>query len=104
MPLIPGFDRKLSRRSICFGATASLLFTPAIVRAASLMPISRLTLSNEVMSAGLCERLFYRSLDNDLRAGRMNTLHNGRIVAVDKAQRLIAHARSQAWLTPRSFG
>ena len=98
MPPIPVFDRKMTRRSFFFGAAASLLGAPAIVRATSLMPISRLILPDELMSAGLCERLFYRSLDNGLRTGRMRTIHNGKIVTVGEALRLTEHARAQGWL------
>ena len=99
MTPIPGFHRKLTRRSIVFGvAAASLLGAPAIVRAANLMPISRLILPNEVMSAGLCERLFYRSLDNDLRTGRTRTVHNGKIVTVGEAHGWVGRARLQGWL------
>ena len=101
MPLVPGFDRKLTRRSIFFRAGASLVCAPAIVRAASLMPVRRLTWltwPDEPMSAGLCERLFYRSLDNDLRAGRMTTVHNGRTVSVVDAQRLVGRARVRGWI------
>jgi hypothetical protein len=81
-----------------FGVAASLLCGPAVVRAANLMPISRLILPNEVMSAGFCERLFYRSLDNDLRTGRMRTVHNGKIVTNAEALTLTGYARSQGWL------
>jgi hypothetical protein len=98
MPPIPGFDRKLTRRSMFFGASASLLFAPAIVRARNLMPVRKLILPNKLMSAGLCERLFYRSLDNDLRTGRMRTIHNGKIVTVGEALTLTEHARVQGWL------
>ena len=37
--------RQLIRRSICVGAAASLICRPAIVRAASLMPIRQLIVS-----------------------------------------------------------
>jgi hypothetical protein len=98
MALITGFDRKLTRRSMFFGAAASLLGAPAIVRATSLMPVRRLALPNEPVWAGFCERLFYRSLDNGLRTGRLSTIHNGSVVSVAEALRLTEHARAQGWL------
>jgi hypothetical protein len=55
--------------AIFLGAAASLLCAPAIVRATSLMPVRNLMLPIERPWAGFCERLFYHSLECDLRAG-----------------------------------
>jgi hypothetical protein len=60
-------DHRMNRRSIIIGAAASLVCTPAIVRAASLMAVQGLPLNPE---GDFYRRCFYRSLDSDLRAGR----------------------------------
>ena len=88
----------ITRRSIFMGAGASLLCAPAIVRAASLMPVRTLILPADRPRAGFCERLLYRSLDSDLRAGRMKTNLNGKIVSVAEGQRMVAYARAQGWV------
>jgi hypothetical protein len=48
--------------------------------------------------AGFCERLMYHSLENNLRAGRMTTNVNGKIVSEADARRMVAYARAQGWL------
>ena len=48
--------------------------------------------------AGFCERLFYRSLDSNLRAGRMRTVLNGKIIPEADADRMVGYARAQGWL------
>ena len=94
-------DRRMGRRSILIGAAASLICAPAIVRATSLMPVRRFKLPTEkqiyVGSPYACfvERLFYHSLENSLRTGRMCTVHNGKIVCEVDARRLVAHARAR---------
>jgi hypothetical protein len=71
----PHYDHQFTRRSIFIGAAALMICAPAIVRAASLMPIRVLILPIErplpigPQYAGFCERLMYHMLDNDLRAG-----------------------------------
>ena len=92
------YDRQMTRRRIFLGAAASLVCAPAIVQATSLMPVRNLMLPIERPWAGFCERLFYHLLDCDLRAGRMGTNLNGRIIPVADARRLVAHARAQGWL------
>jgi hypothetical protein len=79
----------MTRRSIFIGA-ASLLCAPAIVRAASLMPVRSLRGPIGPQYAGFCERLFYHSLDGNLRAGQMSTVLNGKIVPAAKARRMVA--------------
>jgi hypothetical protein len=71
-----------------------------IVRAASLMPVRRLRGPIGPQYAGFCERLFYHSLDGNLRAGRMSTNLNGKIVPAADARRMVAYARAQGWLAP----
>jgi hypothetical protein len=92
------YDRQMTRRSIFLDAAASLVCAPAIVPATSLMPVRSLILLIERPWAGFCERLFYHSLEYDLRAGRMGTNVNGGIIPVTDARRLVAHARAQGWL------
>jgi len=91
----------MTRRSIFIGA-ASLLCAPAIVRAASLMPVRSLRGPIGPQYAGFCERLFYHSLDGNLRAGQMSTVLNGKIVPAAKARRMVAYARAQGWLPPEA--
>ena len=93
---------QMTRRSILIGAAASLICAPAIVRVTSLMPVRRLRAPIGPQYAGFVERLFYYSLDGNLRAGRMSTICNGRIVSVADARRMVAHARAQGWLSPEA--
>jgi hypothetical protein len=52
------YDQQLNRRSIIIGAAASLICAPAIVRAASLMPIRGVVFSPEMCHFGFVERLY----------------------------------------------
>ena len=101
-------DYRMTRRSIFIGAAASLICAPAIVRAASLMPVrslispikraSRLDLLGEFY-----RRCFYHNLDFDLRTGRSMSMvvENGEIVSVAEARRMVSYARAQGWLPTR---
>jgi hypothetical protein len=102
MAPVPNHDSLITRRSIFFGAAASLICAPAIVRAASLMPLRSLKGPIGPQYAGFCERLFYHSLDCGLRAGRMSTVLNGKIVPAADARRLVTYARAQGWLPPEA--
>jgi hypothetical protein len=104
MASISKHDGLISRRSIFIGAAASLLCAPAIVRAASLMPVRRLRGPIGPQYAGFCERLFYHSLDGNLRADRMSTVLNGKIIIEEDARRMVAYARAQGWLPPEVAG
>jgi len=101
-------DYRMTRRSILIGAAASLICAPAIVRAASLMPVRGLPLqflNPEFLNrlGQFYRRCFYHSLDSDLRAGRaMSTVSNGTIISVAEAHRMVARARAQGWLPPYS--
>ena len=102
-------DYRMTRRSIFIGAAASLICAPAIVRAASLMPVRSLILPIERSSrlSPLGEfycRNFYHYLDFELRTGRPITLtvENGKIVSVADARQMVARARAQGWLPPYS--
>ena len=71
-------DYRMTRRSIFIGAAASLICAPAIVRAASLMPVRGLLirfLNPEFLNplGQFYRSRFYHSLDSDLRAGRAMT-------------------------------
>ena len=96
-------DSLITRRSIFIGAAASLICAPAIVRAASLMPVRSLILPTERRFqlnpyGEFCRRLFYHSLDNSLRVGRITTILNGKTVSVADARRMVAYARAQGFL------
>ena len=101
-------DGKLiTRRSIFIGAAASLICAPAIVRAASLMPVRGLILPIKRPSrlsplGEFYRRCFYHNLDFELRTGRSMTMvvENGKIISVADARRRVAYARAQGWLAP----
>ena len=93
-------DRLVTRRSIFIGAAASVIYAPAVVRAASLMPVRALRGPIGPHYAGFVERLMYAMLDNNLRSGRMSTVLNGEIISEADARRLVAGARAQGWLPP----
>jgi hypothetical protein len=95
---ISNHEGLVTRRSIFIGAAASLICAPAIVRAASLMPVRNLRGPIGSHYAGFCERLFYHSLDRGLRAGQGSTVLNGKIVPAADACRMVAYARAQGWL------
>jgi hypothetical protein len=88
----------ITRRSIFVGAAASLICAPSIARATSLMPVRSLRLSIGPQHAGFSSRLFYHSLDTNLRSGRMRTVLNGRVIPEADARRMVAYARAQGWL------
>ena len=99
----------ITRRSIFIGAAACLICAPAIVRAASLMPVRSLILpikrSLRLNPLGeFYRRNFYHSLDFDLRTGRSMSMvvENGKIISVADARRMVALARAQGWLPPYS--
>ena len=98
--LISSQAGQITRRGIFIGAAASLLCAPAIVRATSLMPVRRLRVRIAPQYAGFCERLMYQSLDSSLRADKMSTVLNGKIIPEDNARRMVAYARVQGWLRP----
>ena len=93
-------DYRMTRRSIFIGAVASLVCAPAIVRAASLMPVRGLPLPLLNPLGEFYRRCFYHNLDFDLRTGRSMsmTVENGKIISVADARRRVAHARAQGWL------
>jgi hypothetical protein len=99
-------DYRMTRRNIFIGAAASLICAPAIVRAASIMPVRGLPLqllNPELLNplGQFYRRCFYHSLDSDLKAGRaMTTLNNDKIISVTEAHRMVARARAQGWLPP----
>jgi hypothetical protein len=101
-------DYRMTRRSIFIGAAASLICAPAIVRAASLMPVRSLILpivqSSRLspLAAFYC-RNYYHYLDFQLRTGLpMTTTVDYGIISVADARRDLARARAQGWLPPYS--
>ncbi len=89
----------ITRRSVLIGAGASLICAPAIVRAASLMPVRGLPLQSWSPLGEFYRGCFYHSLESDLRAGRsMSTVIDGKIVSVGEARRMVAYARARGWL------
>ena len=100
-------DYRMTRRNIFIGAAASLICAPAIVRAASLMPVRGLPLqflNPEFLNplGQFYRSCFYHSLDSDLRAGRAMTtvLTDGKIISVAEAHQMVARARAKGWLLP----
>jgi hypothetical protein len=101
----------MTRRSIFFGAVASLICAPAVVRAASLMsvrglPLQLLNPERKIpQTVGEWYQLcFYNYLDNDLRAGRAMSYGpiGGRTISEVEGYRIVAHARAEGWLPPYS--
>ena len=97
---IPNHDGLITRRSISLVA-ASLLCSPAIVRATSLMPVRRLISPIKRASrldplGEFYRRCFYHNLDFELRTGRSMTMvvENGKIISVADARRMVAYARA----------
>jgi len=94
----------ITRRSIFIGAAASLIFAPAIVRAASLMPVRRLPPPFGPQYAGFCDRLWLHwlnnSLQSSLRAGKTSVDCNHTTMPLAKAQRIVSHAQDYGWLPP----
>ena len=102
-------DYRMTRRNILIGAAASLICAPAIVRAASLMPVRGLPLqflNTEFLDplGQFYRRCFYNNLNNDLRAGRAMTYGpiGGKPISVAEGYRIVAHARAEGWLPPYS--
>jgi hypothetical protein len=94
-------DSRMTRRNVFFGAAASLICAPAIIRAASLMPVLTLQFGALNPEGEFYRRCFYHSLDSDLKAGRiMSSVSNGTILSVAEAHRMVARARAQGWLLP----
>ena len=102
MPIVPDYyhGSLITRRSIFIGAAASLICAPAIVPVTSLMPVRRPPPPFGPQYAGFVERLMYQSLDSNLRAGRMSTTLNGKIIPEADARRMVAHAQDYGWLPP----
>jgi hypothetical protein len=100
--LIPDNDqsRLITRRSIFIGAAASLICAPAIVRVTNLMPLRRLPFPFGPQYAGYCERLFFHSLDGNLRSGKMSTHLNGKIVPEADVRRVVSYAQAHGFLPP----
>ena len=103
-------DTEMTRRSLLFAAAASLICVPAVVRAASLMPVPGLPLQllnpeqkipRTVENGANC---FYNNLDNDLRAGRAMTYGpvGGKTISEAEGYRIVAQARAEGWLPPYS--
>ena len=102
-------DYRMTRRSIFIGAAASLICAPAIVRAASLMPVRGLPLKFLNPERKIpktvgewYQQCFYNNLDNDLRAGRAMTYGpiSGKTISVAEGHRIVAQARAEGWLPP----
>jgi hypothetical protein len=69
-------DSRMTRRIVFFGAATSLICAPAIIRAASLMPVRAVQLEDLNAEGEFYRRCFYRSLKSDLRAGRAMSLRS----------------------------
>jgi hypothetical protein len=92
-------DSRMTRRIVFFGAAASLICAPAIIRATSLMPVRAWQLGPLNPEGEFYRRCFYHSLDSDLGAGRaMSVRNNDKIISVAEARRMVAHARAKGGL------
>ena len=101
-------DYRMTRRSIFIGAAASLLCAPAIVRAASLMPVRSLILPivqwPRLNGLGhFYRRNHYHYLNFQLRTGLpMTDVEDGKIISVAEGHRRVAQAWAQGWMAPYS--
>ena len=101
-------DYRMTRRKIFIGAAASLICAPAIVRAASLMPVRSLPLQflnseRKIRTMGdWYQQCFYNNLNNQLRAGHAMTYGpiGGPRITVAEGYRIVAQARADGWLPP----
>jgi hypothetical protein len=100
---ISNHDGLITRRSILIDA-GSLFCAPAIVLAASLMPVRRPPPPFGPQYAGFVERLYLHALDGrlrtGLRAGQTSIHFNGEILPIADARRQVARARDYGWLPP----
>jgi hypothetical protein len=99
----------MTRRTLFIGTAASLICAPAIVRAASLMPVRGLPLQLITPKRRILKTMgdwyqfcFYNNLDNDLKAGRAMTYGpiGGKPISVAEGHQIIAQARALGWLEP----
>jgi hypothetical protein len=67
------------------------------------MLVRRARMSIGPQRAGFVERLFFAWLDSNLRAGRISTVLNGKIISETNASRMVRYARAQGWLPTRSI-
>jgi hypothetical protein len=96
----------ITRRSIFIGAGASLICAPAVVRAASLMPIRRLIIASNPINPrkpiymGFVDGLRLHSMEVALGRGwdvkRDGSMFGG--ISETKARNSVAYARTQGWL------
>ena len=92
----------ITRRSIFVGAAASLLCSPAIVRATNLMSVRRLPFPFGPQYAGFVERLRYQFLEGALRSGWNDERHGPVVggISEDQARRAVAYAQAHGFLAP----
>jgi hypothetical protein len=96
-------DQRLSRRTLLIGAAASFMCAPAVVRAASLMPIRAFIVPIQPIHAGFIERLWFHCIEHALEVG-WNAEHASSFggISENEARRQLAFARMQGWLPTRS--
>ena len=102
-------DYRMTRRSIFIGAAASLICMPALVRAASLMPIRRVIVATNPINPkkpiylGFAGALRLHWMKQALKRGWDNR-HDGRTfggISETEARNYVAYVRSQGTLPPR---
>lgn len=109
--ILPGQENDLapSRRRLLTGGAASLFCAPAIVRAASIMPVKpwrpMLILprgpSCGPYQEGFIRRLMFDALAHALIDGRpISITLNGKTVSVEHARRTVAYAKQHGFLAP----
>jgi hypothetical protein len=99
----------MTRRTLIVGAAACVVCAPAIVRAASMMPVRGLPLQLSNLERSVPKALgewyrlcFYHNLEQRLRAGRALAYVpvGGKAIAAADARQMVARARAQGWLPP----
>ena len=91
----PSHDRQPTRRRVFIGAAASVLCTPAIVRAANVMPVRGLIMPIERPYAGFVQRLFYHWCDQALKKGPKGgyAIVGTHVFSEDQLRRIVWSAR-----------
>ena len=99
-------DKLITRRIIIFGAAASLLCAPAIVRATSLMPVKRVVFPivpvapSAPIYMGFLDRLRIDWMEKCLMSGWDDDRHAQTFGGISEAQarRSVIRARANGWV------
>jgi len=103
-------DHRLSRRAVFVGITSSLVYSPALVRIASLMPVHGITMplgrlyweldhpGAPYPHEGFCRRLWFHMCEQYLKAGRASMFATDRRISEGEMRRIVFYARRYGFL------